>query len=431
MTIKTKLDQQFVSELSERKGEPAWMRERRLAAWEQFETVPVPHYERTKLRDSHFQSFDEPYSGAEKVTSFEGLPAALQEAIGDPEGRTLIVQRNSEVVFKQIQELPEGVIVTDLDSAVQEHPDLVEKYFLNRDFPGGDNKVVALNGALHSGGLFVYVPEGAHVRKAVEFILWIDEPGAAVFDHSIVVAEDRARVRVIEMTAGGEGKAYRYGVQELFTGEGARVLCGNVQTFGPKVQNLVVRRTVPGERSSTDWISAEFGADMSVNEIDNRVDGRGSEVRGLGVFFAADRQHLDLQMRMIHTARESGSDILVRGVSRDRARAVYSPYTRLRHDAKDSTGFQRGNTLVLDRSARAYSIPQLHVEEDEVQGAGHAATVGNVDELHLFYLMSRGLTEREAKKLIVDGFFFPVLEHIPIKAVRERVIGLIERKMAT
>src|SRR5690625_4090033 len=119
MSTKTKLDQQFVTELSERKGEPAWMRERRLAAWEQFETLPVPHYERTKLRDSHFESF-EPYVVTEKVNSFAELPEELQEAIGDPADRALVVQRNSEVVFKQIPELPEGVIVTDLDTAVQE-----------------------------------------------------------------------------------------------------------------------------------------------------------------------------------------------------------------------------------------------------------------------------------------------------------------------
>lgn len=336
-------------------------------------------------------------------------------------------------MFQQLPELPEGVIVTDFATAVKEHEELVKKYFMTREFPGGDNKIVALNAALNSGGMFVYVPEGVRVRTPLEIVVWMDEAGVGVFDHTIVVAEDNSRVRIIETAAGdaGGGKAYRYGVLELFSGEGARVLCGNVQSVGDKVQSLVVRRTVPGERSTTDWISAEFGADMSVNEIDNRVDGRGSEVRGLGVFFAADRQHLDLEMKMIHTARESGSDILVRGVARDRARAVYGPYTRLRHDAKDSTGFQRGNTLVLDRSARAYSIPQLHVEEDEVQGAGHAATVGNVDEEQLYYLMSRGLSRLAATRLIVDGFFFPVLEHIPIKAVRERVLGLIERKMAT
>lgn len=431
MTTQTKLDQEYVVELSGRKGEPAWMKERRLAAWEQFEQLPVPHYERTRLRDSDFNKFV-PYAEGKSVTDWAQLPARLQEAAGDPAGRTIIVQHNSDIAFRQLpDDLPEGVIITDLATAVQEHPELVEKYFMNREFPGGDNKVVALNAALNSGGLFVYVPEGVRVKSPIEFIVWIDAAGVGVFDHSIVVAEPRSRVTVIETAASeqGIGKAYRYGVVDLFVGDGARATLGNVQALGDEVRSLVVRRTEPGERSRTDWISAEFGGEMSVNEIDNRINGVGSEVRGLGVFFASGKQHLDLELLMIQEGRESGSDILVRGVTKDEARAVYGPYTLLKHDAKDSTGFQRGNTLVLDPQARAYSIPQLHVEEDEVQGAGHAATVGKVDEDHLYYLRSRGLSELEAKRLIVDGFFNTVLDHIPIKSVREHVISLIERKM--
>jgi len=165
--------------------------------------------------------------------------------------------------------------------------------------------------------------------------------------------------------------------------------------------------------------------------MDSRLDGRGSEVRALGVFFAGGRQHLDLEMRMIHTGRETASDILVRGVVREEGRAVYAPYTLIQHDAKDSTGFQRGNTLVLDPKARAYSIPQLHVVEDEVQGAGHAATIGKMDPDQLFYLQSRGLSEKQAKRLLVDGFFYPVTDHIPVAALKERIMAMVERKMAT
>lgn len=431
MTTQTKLDQDYVVELSGRKGEPAWMKERRLAAWEQFQQLPVPHYERTRLRDSHFDNFVSDVE-APSVTDWEQLPEGLRKVAGDPAGRAIVVQYNSDVAYRQLpDDLPEGVIITDLGTAVKEHPELVEKYFMNRGFPGGDNKIVALNAALNSGGLFVYVPEGVRVKTPIEYYVWIDADGVGVFDHSIVVAEPRSRVTVVETAAGPQdlGKAYRYGVLDAFISDNARATLTNIQALGDNVQNLVVRRTEPGERSRTDWISAEFGGELSVNHIDNQVNGLGSEVRGLGVFFASGKQHLDLELMMIQDARETGTDILVRGVVKDNARAVYAPYTRMRHDAKDSTGFQRGNTLVLDPTARAYSIPQLHVEEDEVQGAGHAATVGKVDEDHLYYLRSRGLSDLEAKKLIVDGFFNTVLEHIPIKSVREHVVELIERKM--
>lgn len=431
MTTQTKLDQDYVVELSARRGEPAWMKERRLAAWEKFPQLPVPHYERTRLRDSHYDRFI-PYAEGPAVDDWDQLPAGLREAAGDPAGRAIVVQHNSDIAYKQLpDDLPEGVIITDLGTAVKDHPELVQKYFMNREFPGGDNKTVVLNAALHSGGLFVYVPEGVRVKTPIEFFVWLDAAGAGVFDHSIVVAEPRSRVTVVETALSPQDldKAYRYGVLDVFVGEGARATLSNVQVLGDNVQNLVVRRTEPGQRSRTDWISAEFGGQLSVNEIDNRVTGLGSEVRGLGVFFSSGKQHLDLELMMIQDARETGSDILVRGVVKDQGRAVYAPYTLLKHDAKDSTGFQRGNTLVLNPTARAYSIPQLHVEEDEVQGAGHAATVGKVDEDHLYYLRSRGLSELQAKKLIVDGFFNTVLDHIPVKSVREHVINLIDRKM--
>lgn len=432
MTTQTKLDQDYVAELSKRKGEPAWLTERRLAAWEKFEQLPVPHYERTRLRDSHFDDFV-PHVETQPAASWAELPEELRRIIGDPTGRTIVVHRNSAVVYRQLaDDAPEGVIVTDLETAAKEHPELVQKYFMNRAFPGGDNKIVALNAALHSGGLFVYVPEGVRMKKPVEYFVWIDEPSLGVFDHNIVVAEADSRVVVVETAVSPQdlGKACRFGVVELFAGKGARAILSNVQALSENVQNLVVRRTVPDERSRTDWISAEFGAALSVNEIDSRVDGLGSEVRGLGVFFASGKQHLDLDMRMIQQARESSTDILVRGVVKDEGRAVYAPYTLLKHGAVDSAGFQSGNTLVLEPTARAYSIPQLHVEEENVQGAGHAATVGKVDEDHLYYLRSRGLREVEAKRLIVDGFLNTVLEHIPIRSVREYVVNLVERKMS-
>lgn len=431
MTTQTKLDHEYIAELSRRIGEPAWMTERRQAAWERFGQLPVPHYERTRLKESNFENFI-PYVDTAAVGAWDELPEELRRLAGDPAGRTIVVQRNSAVVYRQVAEdLPEGVIVADLATAAKERPDLVEKYFMNRPFPGGDNKIVALNAALYAGGLFVYVPAGVRLKKPIEYFVWIDEPSLAVFDHNIVVAEADSRVSLVETAASPAdlGKAYRFGVLELFTGEGARAVMSNVQALSEGVQNLVVRRTVPDPRSRTDWISAEFGAALSVNEIDSRLSGQGCEVRGLGVFFASGKQHLDLEMRMIQDGRETSSDILVRGVAKDEGRAVYGPYTLLKHGAVDSAGFQRGNTLVLDATARAYSIPQLHVEEENVQGAGHAATVGKVDEEHLYYLRSRGLREVDAKRLIVDGFLNTVLEHIPMEAVRKYVVSFIERKM--
>ncbi|HEY8495595.1 MAG TPA: Fe-S cluster assembly protein SufD [Limnochordales bacterium] len=433
MTTQTKLDQGLIAALSDRAGEPAWLRERRLAAWQRFVGLPVPAYERTRLKPSQFEDFA-PAKGGTAVSSWSELPASLREQVGDPTGRALVVLANGTAVYRQLPEgFPAGVIVTDLATAVREHPELVEPKLLLRGEQGLDNKVTALSGALHTGGLFVYVPKGVEVPVPIEYVVWLDEPGVAVGDIALIVTEARAEVTVLEsaFSAPGVERSARFGLVDVFPGEDARVVCGNVQAFGEGVQSLVVRRVLPSPRSHVDWVAAEFGGELSVNEMDSRLDGRGSEVRALGVFFAGGRQHIDLEMRMIHTGRETASDILVRGVVRDQGRAVYGPYTLIKHDAKDSTGFQRGNTLVLDPQARAYSIPQLHVQEDEVQGAGHAATIGKVDPEQLFYLQSRGLTLQQAKRLIVDGFFYPVTDHIPVEALKQRVMALVERKMVT
>lgn len=433
MTTQTKLDRDLIAALADRAEAPAWARERRLAAWDRYVELPAPAYERTRLKENQFEGFAPPPAGR-AAAGWEELPADLRDGLGDPTGRVLVVQHNGDAAYRQVPEgLPAGVIVTDLATALQEHADLVEPYYLSRGEQGLDNKVAALGGALHTGGLFVYVPKGVEVALPVEYVLYVDAAGAAAADYVLVVAEEGSRLTVLEtaLSAGNVSGAARFGLVDVFAGEGATVVYGNVQAFGEGVQSLVVRRVVPGDRAHVDWVAAEFGADLSVNEMDSRLDGRGCEVRGLGVFFAAGRQHVDLEMRMIQTGRETASDILVRGVVTDQARAVYGPYTLIEHDAKDSTGFQRGNTLVLSPEARAYSIPQLHVVEDEVQGAGHAATIGKVDPEQLFYLQARGLTPLQAKRLIVDGFFYPVTDHIPVEALRHRVMALVERKMAT
>ncbi len=433
MTTQTKLDQGLIAALSDRSGDPAWLRERRLAAWNRSQELPAPAYERTHLKDNQFFGFALA-APASPARSWDELPAALREQVGDPSGRALVVIANGTTVYRQVpQGLPAGVIVTDLATAVREHADLVEPRLLVRGEQGLDNKVAALSGALHTGGLFVYVPDGVRVKVPIEYIVWLDEPGVAAGDVALIVTGSGAKVTVLETAASAPGLegAARFGLVDVFPGEDAEVVFGNVQALGDGVQSLVVRRVLPSPRAHVDWVAAEFGGELSVNEMDSRLDGRGSEVRALGVFFAGGRQHLDLEMRMIHTGRETASDILVRGVVREEGRAVYAPYTLIQHDAKDSTGFQRGNTLVLDPKARAYSIPQLHVVEDEVQGAGHAATIGKMDPDQLFYLQSRGLSEKQAKRLLVDGFFYPVTDHIPVAALKERIMAMVERKMAT
>lgn len=430
---KPQVGEEDVLALSRNREEPAWLQELRLAGWKAFQERPLPRLERTRLNDRMFEDFALA-TPQPRVSRWDELGEAVAHGLGQsaaPDNG--VVLSNGFAVWQRLPQewADKGVIFSSLAEAVVRHPELVQRYLAREAVPATADKPWALNAALWTDGVFLYVPEGVDVEVPLQMFLWADDPALGLFDRTLIVAERNSNVTLVETVAStaDSGPRLRVSAVEVYAGANSQVKVCGLQTLSDVTTNLVFRRAVIGEDAQVHWVLGEFGSSLSTVLCDSQLDERGGISTNLTVFFSDGDQHLDVEPRMFHTGTYTQSDILVKGVAKDRSRAVYAPLTLLDDGADESSAFQRGTTLLLDAEARAYCIPQLHVVEEKVAGAGHAATVGQLDDEQLFYLRSRGLTEQDAKKLMVSGFFDPMIARIPVPEVQERLTELIDRKM--
>lgn len=429
-----RLSEEDVVALSKQREEPDWLRELRVAAWRWYQEAPMPHLERTRLRESLFTGYElaQPVRSA---AAWADLPATMREGVGlDSEPTNTVLLGNGYAQFSALDQgwQDQGVVFCSLAEAVVRHPDLVREALMGEAAPAKMDKPWSLNAALWTDGVFLYVPPKVEVTVPLQSIIW-GEGNVGLFDRTLVVAGPQSQVTLIERTTSPAqgGPTLRTSVVEVYAREGAQVKYCALQTLDEEqTTNLVYRRAILEPHSSVQWVIGEFGSALSTSISESQLRGRGSESTNLTVFFSGGQQHLDVEPRMYHTGTHTQSNILVKGVAKDNGRSVYVPITSMEDQADEAAAFQRGTTLLLDKRAQAYCIPQLFVAEEAVAGAGHAATVGRVDEEQLFYLRSRGLTEEQAKKLMVYGFFHPVIAMVPVEAVRQQLEQLIDRKMA-
>lgn len=427
-----RLAEDDVVSFSKGREEPDWLTRLRLTAWRAYEELPMLHLERTTLRESMFEGLALPVPAA-RAASWDDVPEDVRQGIGhEAAPANGVVLANGYVQFSALDAewAEKGVIFQSLAEAAKQHGDIVEKYLAKEAVPADGDKPWALNAALWSDGAFLYVPEGVEVTVPFHVSVWSNGE-LGLFDRVLVVAAPNSRVTVVEEVSSpeGDGPALRTGVVEVYADAGAQVKYCSLQTLGEEGKNLTIRRAVVGNDASVQWVVGEFGSSFSVSLSESYLEGRGGESTNVTVFFAGGKQHIDVEPRMYHVGTHTESNITVKGVNRDEGRSVYAPITDMEDEADEAAAFQKGTVLLLDPSTRTYCIPQLYVAEEAVAGAGHAATVGQVDEEQLFYLRSRGLSEKEALKLLVFGFFHPAIDMVPIPEVRQRLEQLIDRKM--
>ncbi len=323
--------------------------------------------------------------------------------------------------------VPEGVIFTDILTAAANHGDLVSQY-LGSLFRMDQDLLTASQAAHLNGGVLLYVPRGVVVPEPLQ-VVYEAEEGEAQYVHTLVIVEDNAEVTLLERYE-GTGDYLHIGVVEVFPKQGARVRYGYLQNHSTDAWAFTFRRGKTGRDASLDWAGGEFGGSLVRSEIINDVNGEGSESKLKVVFGATDRQHQDLVAHQVHTGSNTHSDILGRGVLSGKAHTVFRGNGQIEHNAKNASTYQRQQALVLsDKGARADSIPALIINEHEVAGAGHAATVGQLDEEQLFYLMARGLSRKAAIRMLVLAFLGPVLEQIPVEELREEMTALMGEKV--
>lgn len=435
----TGFSRRAVEELSYLKDEPAWARRRRLEAWEAYEARPMPQWRRTNLRELNLDVFVPFQPPSEPTYDTSEFPAELQEVIArESERAGLFVHRNSAGAMVVLDEewVEQGVILTDLDTAVREYPDLVEPYLMGEAIPlagtghHDQTKFEALNGALWSGGMFLYVPENVWIDKPVQGIFWADVPGLAVFPHTLIITGPNSGVTYVEesRSAGGEGRILVNGITEVYTQPGSQVKFLSVQAWADNVLSFSSRRAVTGPDSVANWTMGAVGAGLSRELMETRLVGAGSSTEIVGVFFLNGKQHHDTYALMNHLAPFTSGDLLFKGAIQGRSRSVFEGLIKIHPGAQNVASYLHEKTLVLSPDARADSIPSLEIEANEVR-ASHGATVSKIDPEQLFYLMAHGLSEQEARRLIVNGFFESVMERIPLESVREHLRDEISAKV--
>jgi len=432
------LSRSAVEALSRQKGEPQWMLQKRLHAWETYEQMPAPLGRRGDLgtlrtvANFKFQEL-QPYvpANGDGVLS-AAIERSLQDALVD-ERAGLIVQRNASVVRIELDaELKrKGVILTDLDSAVREYPDLVQQYFMTRCVPVESNKYTALHAAFWSGGAFLYIPRGVEIEKPILAQIWIDAPASATFSHTLIIAEDESSVRYInEYNSSFEGEQLSFlnDVVEVYARNAARVEFSNLQDLGLNVWNVTNKNAVHEKDGSSTWVLADLGSRVNIANIGATLTGNGSVAELVGVFFTDHDQRFSMHTLSDHNAIATNAETLVKGVLTDQSRVEFEGMIRVQPKAQQTASFLSDHTLLLSSECRAESIPGLEIGANEVS-ASHGATTGQIDDEQLFYLMVRGIPRDEAERIIVQGFFEPVLQRIPLENLRARLRRSIVRRM--
>lgn len=430
-----------VEELSYLKEEPDWMRQRRLHAWDVYQARPMPRWRRTSLGGLNLDALVpvQPHmapagDGLETPAEVRGVAARESERAG------LFVYRGSAgaAITLDPEWLEQGVILSDLDTAVREHPDLVKPYLLgnaislNGTGHHDQTKFEALSAALWGGGMFLYVPENVWIDKPIQALLWVNAPGQAIFPHTLVITGPNSGVTVVEesRSAGGSERTVINGITEVYTQPGSQVNFLSIQAWANNVWSFSSRRAVTEQDSVANWTIGALGAGLSRELVETRLAGAGSSTEIVGVFFLDGRQQHDTYAVMNHVAPFTSGDLLFKGALQDRSRSVFEGLIKIQRGAQNVASYLHEKTLVLSQDARADSIPSLEIEANEVR-ASHGATVSKIDPDQLFYLMTRGLPERDARRLIVNGFFEPVLERIPLDSVRQHLRDEISEKVGS
>jgi Fe-S cluster assembly protein SufD len=433
MSVDTGLlfEQNVVETLSQSQQEPEWMLQLRLNALKTAASLPLPKVEKTRIDRWNFTSF-QPYTPAESLSGLSQLPEEIRALLSsEAQDDNVIVQKNSSPVYRYLQsELAEkGVIFQDLASAVREHPELVKRYFMTDAVRADEHRLAALHAALWSGGFFLYVPRNVQVDLPFQSLFWAEGSEVGMLPHVLVVAEDNSRVDlVVNFVSDKNGTTgVNNSIIETFVGSGAHVRVATVNNMGDQIVDTTYRRAIVDRDGRMEWIVGDLGTGRVISDNTTHLKGDGGSVDVKTIAVGTDETRANITSTVHHWGKATESDINARGVMKDQASSIINGITKIEKGAKQANGQQAEKVLMLNREARGDANPILLIDENDVK-AGHAASVGRVDELQLFYLMARGIPRQEAEKLIIFGFLSPVLAAIPIEALRERLHGVIERK---
>src|SRR3954464_6294682 len=419
------LSEQVVRDISEYKSEPEWMREFRLKALEHFQQRPTPswggnlgqidfddiHYF-VRASEKNSRNWDEVPEDIKKTFDRLGIPEAERKFLSG-----VGAQYESEVVYHQVNEKLEeqGVIFTDMDTALREHEDLVREYWATV-IPPNDNKLAALNSAVWSGGSFVYVPAGAKVEMPLQAYFRINTENMGQFERTLIIAEEGADVHYVEGCTAPvySSDSLHSAVVEIIAKPGAHVRYTTVQNWSQNVYNLVTKRAVAQEGATMEWVDCNLGSKLTMKYPSIYLLGERAHGEILSIAFAGKGQHQDAGGKIIHAAPKTTSSIFSKSISKDGGRATYRGLLEVAQGATESKSKVVCDALLLDEDSRSDTYPTIRIDESDAN-VGHEASVSKVGEDQLFYLQAHGLEEEEASKMIVNGFIEPIAKELPME----------------
>jgi Fe-S cluster assembly protein SufB len=419
------LDADVVKQISTMKGEPQWMLDFRLKALDHFQKRPVPTwggdlahlglddiYFYVKPSERESRSWDDVPDQIKKTFDKLGIPEAERKFLAGAGA-----QYDSEMVYHQIHEnlAKQGVIFVSIEDGLRNHPDLFKQYF-GTVIPIEDNKYAALNGAVWSGGSFIYVPPGIKIDLPLQAYFRLNEASFGQFERTLIIADEGSQIHYVEGCTAPQytTDSLHSGVIEIVVKKGARVRYTTIQNWSTNVYNLVTQRALVYENGTMEWVDSNLGSKLTMKYPSCYLLGPGAHGEILSMAFAGPGQHQDAGGKVIHFAPHTSSKITSKSISKGGGRASYRGLLKVHKEAEDSKSNVVCDALLLDPKSRSDTYPYIEIDAQDVT-IGHEASVSKVGEEQLFYLMSRGLSEEEATTMVVSGFIEPLVKELPME----------------
>ncbi|WP_017379129.1 Fe-S cluster assembly protein SufD [Paenisporosarcina sp. TG-14] len=433
MTVETKLalTEQDVRSYSTANQEPSWFAEYRVQAFQAAENLPMPKPDKTKIDNWNFTNFPVHAVESDTFASLAELPEEVKAIVTENQ-KSVYIQRNNTPAYLQVSDelKAQGVIFTDIFTAVREHSELVQKYFMTNGVKTDEHKLASLHAALLNGGVFVYVPKNVEIVEPIQVVYLHDNTQASLFNHTIVVADTNSSVTYVENYLSTVPEAFGVVniVSEVLAKDNARITFGAVDVLAKGLTTYVNRRGIADRNARIDWALGLMNDGNTISENVTHLVGDGSYGDTKMVTVGRGKQKQNFTTKIIHWGKHSEGFILKHGVMKDEASSIFNGVGKIEHGATKANAVQEARILMLNEKARGDANPILLIDEDDVT-AGHAASVGRVDPLQLYYLMSRGISKQNAERLVVHGFLAPVVNVLPIEGVKKQLAEVIERKV--
>jgi Fe-S cluster assembly protein SufD len=411
-----------------------FIEERRRAALEVYEREPIPHWRRsgfwtTSLRGLRLDELEP--RRYEPVGSLDELPAVVAEAVGEPsELGALLVQRGASTVLSWVhpEVAEQGVVLKSLERAVEDHRELVERWYMRR-LSEREGKFPAATAAFWTGGAFLSVPPNARVEKPIQIVYLIDEPGVAQYAHTLGVVGEFAecRIREYDLAPDFEGQALHSGAFELYCQAGSQVRLAHFQDWGSgEVHDISTKRVEIARDAFCAWTPIHLGGRLTKQTLDIVTAESGADMRHKGVYFTEGSEQLDLFTTDLKEQPHTTGDTVWKGALTGQSRASYEGLIQIVRGATESHTYLQTHSMLLSPKAKGDAIPSLIVETDNVS-ASHGGTVGELDDESIFYMQTRGLTRAQAVRILVEGYFEEVVQALEDPSLE----ALVRRTIAT